>query len=117
MRLYGAPGGHFEYGETFAGCAARELKEELGIDVQESELSYLTTLNVVVREENFHYCNIFMVAVIDGERAGAIVNKDAHKCMGWEWIPYGEYVKREDVFHSFRELFKAGYNDLKVILS
>jgi 8-oxo-dGTP diphosphatase len=46
-KFYAAPGGHLEYGESFEECAVRELYEELNIRIEENEVKYLTTLNVV----------------------------------------------------------------------
>lgn len=63
-KLYGTPGGHLEYGESFESCAARELKEELNIDIAENQIRYLTTLNVINKEAKVHYLNIFMVTLI-----------------------------------------------------
>ena len=57
-KYYAAPGGHLEFGESFEECAARELYEELNIKVEEHEIRYLTTINVVKKEDKFHYLNI-----------------------------------------------------------
>lgn len=80
-RLYAAPGGHLEFGESFEECAAREIKEELDLDAQIDEIKYLTTLNVIKKEENFHYLNIMTVLFIDEERAKTIKNYDEAHCL------------------------------------
>ena len=66
-KLYAAPGGHLEFGEAFEECAAREIKEELDLDLKEEDIKYLCTLNVFKKEDNFHYLNIITVAVIKQE--------------------------------------------------
>ena len=63
-KLYAAPGGHLEFGESFEECASRELKEELDLDLDPSDIHYITTLNVCKKEENFHYLNLITVALI-----------------------------------------------------
>ncbi|TNV83498.1 hypothetical protein FGO68_gene2962 [Halteria grandinella] len=114
-RLYAAPGGNFEFGESFEDCAARELLEELNLQLNHDEFKYLTTLNVIYLEENFHYLNIMMVARITDEQASTIRNYDAEVCQEWEWIPYAEYVKKKDVYHTFTYLYQQGYDNIKAI--
>ena len=65
LRLYGSPGGKLELGESFEECAQRELKEELNLDLEMNHIKYLTTLNVIIKEEGVHWVNIFMATVID----------------------------------------------------
>lgn len=50
------PGGHLELGETFEECAAREVKEETGLDLQ--NITYVHTLNSMF--DGMHYVTIFM---------------------------------------------------------
>ena len=35
---YGLPAGHVEKGESFTQCVVREVKEEIGVDLQEQDL-------------------------------------------------------------------------------
>jgi len=63
-KLYAAPGGHLEFGESFEECASREVKEELDLDLAPCDIRYLTTLNFFKKEENFHYLNLITVARI-----------------------------------------------------
>ena len=46
-KKYGFPGGHFEYQESFAECASRELQEEAGLNIKESQLKLFCFLNVI----------------------------------------------------------------------
>ena len=78
------------------------------------ELRYLTTLNV--RAKDFHMCNLFMVARINVERASAVRNLDANKCQEWEWIPFDAFMKREDVFHSFKCLASQGFTNVQEVM-
>lgn len=44
---YAFPGGHLELNETFADCAARETREECGIEITNIRFQYLAN--------SFHY--------------------------------------------------------------
>ena len=91
-QFYAAPGGHLEFGESFEQCAIRELYEELNIKIEEKEIKYLTTLNVVKKKENFHYLNIITSFFIDDIRSSKIENYDTEHCLGWEWIPWADFI-------------------------
>lgn len=58
------PGGHLEYGESFAECGKREVLEETGLEV--GELKFLVATNDVM-EEGKHYVTVFVTCVITGE--------------------------------------------------
>jgi len=49
------PGGHLEFGESFAQCASRELEEETGLQVPPEKMRYLTTINSVYEEKGKKY--------------------------------------------------------------
>eukprot|EP00347_Sterkiella_histriomuscorum_P022712 403337443 len=123
-KLYGTPGGHLEYSESFAQCASRELYEELNILIPESNLHYLTTLNVIKKSNDYdqaklHYLNIFMVTFINIDLAQNIINQDQHKCEEWEWLEWSDIIntdkKRNQLYYSFNYLFEQGYDDLDKI--
>lgn len=63
---YQCPGGHLEYGETFAETAAREALEETGLEI--GEIKFLTATNDVFEGEGKHYVTIFVTGVIVGEK-------------------------------------------------
>ncbi|KAK4058770.1 splicing factor [Microbotryomycetes sp. JL221] len=54
------PGGHLEQGETFETCAAREVLEETGLQLDLSKIEFLAATNDVFGP-NKHYVTIFMV--------------------------------------------------------
>lgn len=58
------PGGHLEYGESFAETAARESLEETGLEI--GNIKFLTATNDVFGEGK-HYVTIFVTAEIMGE--------------------------------------------------
>ena len=55
---WSTPGGHLDFGETPEQCAAREAKEEVGMDVIEARFRAVT--NDVFEEEGKHYITIWM---------------------------------------------------------
>ncbi|KAF2261561.1 hypothetical protein CC78DRAFT_347784 [Lojkania enalia] len=80
------PGGHLEYGESFAECARREVLEETGLEV--GEIKFLTATNDVM-EESKHYVTIFVTCVITGEKKEP-EPLEPHKCARWDWIPWSQ---------------------------
>lgn len=54
------PGGHLEFGESFAQCASREVREELGVEI--TNLRQVALTNDPMPEEEKHYITIFMRA-------------------------------------------------------
>lgn len=74
-------GGHLEYGETIEACAARELKEETGLEALSTQTVSWT--NDVI-SENKHYITFFVQ--VDRFK-GEIELKEPHKCEGWHWFP------------------------------
>jgi len=65
------PGGHLEYGESFAECARREVLEETGLEV--GNFKFLVATNDVFSEGK-HYITIFVACSIVGE------NKEPKVC-------------------------------------
>ncbi len=59
---YALPGGHLDFGESFEQCAAREVKEETGLNVQ--DVRFLTATNTVFGDAGKHYVTIFLTAMV-----------------------------------------------------
>src|SRR5512135_2490723 len=55
---WSTPGGHLDFGETPEQCAAREAREEVGIDVTEARFRAVT--NDLFEDEGRHYITIWM---------------------------------------------------------
>ncbi|MDD4989272.1 MAG: NUDIX domain-containing protein [Candidatus Pacebacteria bacterium] len=76
---YQFPGGHLEYMETFEDCAAREVREECGIEIKNIKFVSVGTIKIYVPR---HYVQIGMVAewtsgepkVMEPEKSGM-----------WDW--------------------------------
>lgn len=58
------PGGRLEYGETFAECAVREVKEETGLEVQVERFLFLS--EAIAPDRSRHIVNIFIKAKVIG---------------------------------------------------
>ena len=92
------PGGHLEFGESFEECAAREVMEETGLEVD--RIRFLTATNDVMLEENKHYVTVFMTAQVRGstQQARGIGMPEPkllepNKCAGWEWVSWKNLVR------------------------
>ena len=60
------PGGRIEYGEDFATCAVRELKEETNLDVKFKSVVFLS--EAIAPDRSRHIINIYALGeVIGGE--------------------------------------------------
>lgn len=75
------PGGHLEYGESFATCAQREVLEETGVRIYQVE--FVAVTNDVFWEEQKHYITIFMRA--DVQEGNPLV-LEPDKCEKWDWF-------------------------------
>lgn len=76
--VYGIPGGRVEGKEKLIDCAKREIKEEVGIDIDVVE--YVGVVREFQKTYNFVHFG-FIVKDIDLE----IHNPEPDKCEGWEW--------------------------------
>jgi hypothetical protein len=65
--------------------------------------------------QGFHYLNIITTLFIDDKRASEIENYDTEHCLGWEWIPWADYITRKDLYNTLEMLIEAGYTDLNEI--
>ncbi|PQE18072.1 NUDIX hydrolase domain protein [Rutstroemia sp. NJR-2017a BVV2] len=87
---WGLPGGHLEFGESFEECAEREVKEETGLTVTETQ--FLTATNDVMEEDGKHYVTVFMVCRCrKGEEEETRV-LEPEKCERWEWMGWEDIV-------------------------
>ncbi|KAH6798642.1 nudix hydrolase 1 [Perilla frutescens var. frutescens] len=95
---FALPGGHLEFGESFAECAAREVKEETGVDVDIDKIEYLTTTNNVVNDNHkhisLHVVAIMMRAFLADPRQ-IPQNLEPDKCEGWDCVEFRAFRAAE----------------------
>ncbi|KJX93130.1 nudix domain protein [Zymoseptoria brevis] len=87
---YALPGGHLEFSEDPATCAAREALEETGLEVVDIE--FFTATNDYMPDEGKHYVTLWMVGRRkDEDREAEVLEKD--KCEGWEWCAWEKFAE------------------------
>ncbi|CAN5193504.1 NUDIX hydrolase [soil metagenome] len=94
------PGGHLEFGETLAECAAREVDEETGIKIANIRRGPYTEDFFLA--ENKHYITIIMIA---DWQAGLPELREPLKCAEWTWFDLDHLP--EPLFPTFANLAKA----------
>ena len=99
------PGGHLEHGESWAACAAREVKEETGLDLVRVRVG--TVLNVVDEPSEYHYMVVFMVG--DAVAGATPINAEPDKCAGWVWHRWSEELPKP-LFRTLHEARKVAFD-------
>ncbi|XP_073131655.1 nudix hydrolase 1-like [Henckelia pumila] len=83
---FSLPGGHLEFGESFEECAAREVKEETGLDITGMEFVKVTN-DVLSEPKSVQLIVVLLRAVLsDGSQTPA--NLEPEKCDGWDWYDW-----------------------------
>ncbi|MBC7836893.1 NUDIX domain-containing protein [Acetobacteraceae bacterium] len=77
---YGLPAGHIEDGETFKEGAAREAKEEAGVEILPEDLE----LKVVMQRKGGARIDLFFEPK---KWSGEVVNGEPEKCDDLSWFP------------------------------
>ena len=76
---WSTPGGHLDFGETPEDCAAREAKEEVGVDVV--DIRFRSVTNDLFEASGRHYITLWM----EGKAVGDpfIASKREVEEIGW----------------------------------
>ena len=77
---WSTPGGHLDFGETPEACAAREAKEEVGLEV--TDVRFRTVTNDIFEATGKHYITIWM----EGKSASGepyIASEEEAEEIGW----------------------------------
>ena len=76
---WSTPGGHLDFGETPEDCAAREAKEEVGVDVV--DIRFRSVTNDLFEASGRHYITVWMEGKPLGEPF--IASKREVEEIGW----------------------------------
>ena len=96
------PGGHMEFGESNEQTALREVFEETGIKLKESDVSLVGVTNDFFAETNKHYITLHMQ--VDNFTATPRV-MEPDKCEKWEWFDLNNLP--QNMFLSNLNFFKT----------
>lgn len=94
-------------GESFEECAAREVKEETGLDID--KIDYLTVTNNVLSSEvkPQHVVAICMRAGL-ADTNQMPQNLEPDKCDGWDWYDWNDLPK--PLFGPLETMVRNGFN-------
>ncbi|KAI8103515.1 hypothetical protein M9435_004852 [Picochlorum sp. BPE23] len=95
------PGGKLEFGESFERTAARELEEETGIAVPESDFRFEYAVNTVF-DASTHYVTVFMSCTVCPETRAQTREPDKHS--DWEFVDWN--MLRQQTNESYLPLFE-----------
>jgi 8-oxo-dGTP diphosphatase len=93
---WSTPGGHLDFGETLEGCAVRESKEEVGVDVFDVRFRCVT--NDLFEEEGQHYITIWLEGKPVGEPIIA-AEKEVEEIgwFAWDALPEPLFLPLENL--------------------
>ena len=93
---WSTPGGHLAFGETLEGCAAREAKEEVGLDVV--DIRFRAVTNDVFEKTGRHYVTVWMEGKAVGEPMIAAEKEvDEIGWFAWESLPQPLFLPLENL--------------------
>ncbi|KAH7533672.1 hypothetical protein FEM48_Zijuj04G0156400 [Ziziphus jujuba var. spinosa] len=100
-------GGICQNGESFEECAARELKEETGLDIEKIEFLAVTNNLFLDEVKPSHYVAIFLRAYLR-DPLQEPENLEPTKCDGWDWYEWDNLPK--PLFWPVHKMVKEGFN-------
>ena len=80
------PGGRLEFGESIVECAAREVFEETGIQLDKKYLKKVTFTDSVFPEQVLQYVTLYLVHACNLPMLTDAKNMEPDKCEGWQWF-------------------------------
>ncbi|TNM94244.1 hypothetical protein fugu_002420 [Takifugu bimaculatus] len=104
---YQLPGGHLEFGETWEGCAHREVLEETGVRLM--NVRFASVVNSIKLEEAYHYVTIIMQGDLDRKQSGEPENLEPEKNEGWTWTQWDQFPPEDQLFLPLAGLRRQGF--------
>ena len=101
---YAAPGGHIEFGESFAAAAAREVREETALEITNLRLLSVGNYLFTRADGERHYIDVDFVCEAP---AGEAQLCEPEKCDGWAWydlndLPQPLFIVTQRMIESLR---------------
>lgn len=115
-RLYWVlPGGRIEYGEDFAACAVRELKEETNLDIKFGKVVFLS--EAIAPDKSRHIINIYATGeVLGGEMRLGNDPDPVLADVGWKPIHDLEKITLyPPVAKEILDAYKGNFKDIKYL--
>jgi len=106
--LYGLPGGHMEFGETWQECATRELKEETNLDC--TEFKQLGWVNYTT-ETGIQYVTLFVKGINWG---GWLRNMEPEKHTVVKWVSLSK-LQTMKIFVPLKKFLELPENYRKIV--
>ena len=90
------PGGHLDFGESPEQCAAREAKEEVGVDVE--NLQFRAVTNDVFKDSDRHYITLWLEAGFFNGEPSIIAEKEVEEIgwFAWDALPQPLFLPLEN---------------------
>lgn len=101
--MWGFPGGHLEFYETFEDCAIREVMEETGLKIQNIQFGAIT--NDHFEKDRKHYITLFFTA---DYISGVPKVLEPEKSERWEWFSWNNLPS--PLFLPIKNLLKQQYD-------
>lgn len=98
------PGGHLEFGESFADTAVREVLEETGVNIKNIRFGAVT--NDYFREEGKHYVTIWILSDYDSGEPQIL---EPEKSVDQGWFDFDSMP--QPLFLPFKQLFESEFID------
>ncbi len=97
------PGGHLELNESIVECAKREVFEETGLHIKNTQ--HFAYTNDIFKEEKKHYVTLFVRSEYD---RGTLELKEPDRCSKWAWFEWE--MLPEPLFLSLKNFLNLGLN-------